>query len=123
MKTSSILAAIMAASALTLAPVQYALAHAHPKHQSPDAGASLARAPAEVSIEFDNALEPAFSTLQVTDAQGRDVTTGKSTVDSVDKKLMKVSLKSLPAGNYAVAWVAVASDGHRTQGHYSFDVR
>jgi methionine-rich copper-binding protein CopC len=36
---------------------------------------------------------------------------------------MSVTLNPLTPGDYAVAWVAVAEDGHRTQGHYTFTVK
>jgi copper resistance protein C len=102
---------------------QLAHAHAFPKHQTPDAGATVASPPHEVSIEFDDGLEPAFSSIAVSDAQGKSVTQGKSEVDANDKKHMKVALQALSPGKYTVAWVAVADDGHRTQGHYSFSVK
>jgi methionine-rich copper-binding protein CopC len=76
-----------------------------------------------VSIEFDDALEPAFSSLKVTDAAGKDATNGASSVDANDKKHMSVALRALTPGLYTVSWVAVAADGHRTQGHYTFTVK
>jgi methionine-rich copper-binding protein CopC len=112
---------IVAASALMLA--QLALAHAHPKHQTPAAGATVSGAPHEVSIEFDDGLEAAFSSIVVTDAQGKPVTDGNSTVDAGNKKLMKIALADLPPGTYTVVWTAVATDGHRTKGHYAFTVK
>ena len=36
---------------------------------------------------------------------------------------MQVALTNLTAGTYTVAWIAVASDGHRTQGHYAFTLK
>lgn len=79
--------------------------------------------PKQVSIEFDDALEPAFSSLHVTDAAGQSVTSAKSSVDTSDKKRMSVALQTLKPGAYTVSWVAVAADGHRTQGRYTFTVK
>jgi methionine-rich copper-binding protein CopC len=110
-------------AATTLVLAQFACAHAYPKHQSPEAGATVAAAPQEVSIEFDDSLEPAFSSITVTDAHGKPVTDGSSAVDATNKKRMKVALASLAPGSYTVAWVAVADDGHRTQGHYTFVIK
>jgi methionine-rich copper-binding protein CopC len=106
-----------------LASAQLAQAHAYPQHQVPAAGATVSTSQNEVSIEFDDGLEPAFSSIAVTDAQGKPVTSAKSVVDSADKKHMSVALNALTPGVYSVAWVAVAEDGHRTQGHYSFTVK
>ena len=61
--------------------------------------------------------------LTVTDDKGKPVIDGKPSVDASDRKLMKVALANLAPGTYTVSWVAVASDGHRTQGHYAFTVK
>lgn len=111
------------AAALLLACSQWASAHAHPKQQAPGAGQTVGTDTKQVSIEFDDALEPAFSSIKVTDATGADSTNGKSSIDPNDKKHMTVTLGPLKPGAYSVAWVAVAADGHRTQGHYNFLVK
>lgn len=116
-------AARACAAALLLTFAQWASAHAHPKRQTPAAGAVVGSDTKQVSIEFDDALEPAFSSLKVADAAGKDVTNGKSSVDANDKKHMTIALKALTAGMYTVKWAAVAVDGHRTQGHYTFTVK
>ncbi|MDB5836822.1 MAG: copC domain protein [Caballeronia sp.] len=109
--------------AAALASAQLAHAHAYPQHQEPGAGATVSTSQKEVAIEFDDGLEPAFSSIAVTDAQGKPVTSAKSVVDPADKKHMSVALNALTPGVYSVAWIAVADDGHRTQGHYSFKVK
>ncbi|AIO35059.1 copC domain protein [Burkholderia cenocepacia] len=121
MKTSALLRG--AAAALTVIVAQAAHAHAFPKTQQPAAGATLTSAPHAVTIDFDEALEPAFSSIAVTDSRGQSVADGKSSVDDGNRKRMQVALSNLTAGTYTVAWVAVASDGHRTQGHYTFTLK
>ncbi|WP_153135729.1 copper resistance CopC family protein [Paraburkholderia agricolaris] len=110
-------------AAFTLTVAQLAHAHAYPTHQAPSAGATVTTAQKDVAIDFDDGLEPAFSSITVTDAQGKPVTSGKSVVDSSNRKHMSVALSALTPGDYSVAWVAVAEDGHRTQGHYTFTVK
>ncbi|MCC8404839.1 copper resistance protein CopC [Paraburkholderia sp. MMS20-SJTN17] len=105
---------------LTLASA--ALAHVFPQKQEPGAGASVA-APTQVKLTFDGPLEPAFSSLTVTNASGKQVSTQKSSVDAQHPAVMTVPLPALAAGHYTVHWVAVASDGHRTHGDYGFDVK
>ncbi|WP_233830294.1 copper resistance CopC family protein [Paraburkholderia sp. ZP32-5] len=99
-----------------------AFAHVFPQKQEPGAGATVA-APSQVKVTFDGPLEPAFSSLTVTDASGKTVSTQKSAVDAQLPAVMTVPLPSLAAGHYTVHWVAVASDGHRTHGDYGFDVK
>ncbi|WP_168794172.1 copper resistance CopC family protein [Paraburkholderia aromaticivorans] len=99
-----------------------ALAHVFPQKQEPGAGATVA-SPAQVRVIFDGPLEPAFSSLTVTDASGKQVNTEKATVDEHQPALIAVPLPPLAAGHYTVHWVAVASDGHRTHGDYAFNVK
>jgi copper resistance protein C len=99
-----------------------AFAHVFPQKQEPGAGATVA-SPAAVKITFDGPLEPAFSSLTVTDAAGTQMNTAKAAVDAHDPAIMTVPLPALSAGHYTVHWVAVASDGHRTHGDYAFDVK
>lgn len=99
-----------------------AWAHVFPKHQEPGAGAAVS-APKEVRIQFDGDLEPAFSKLTVTDSSGKEVESDKSVVDTEHRNVISVALQTLPAGRYTVHWVAVASDGHRTHGDYTFEVK
>jgi copper resistance protein C len=112
-----------AVTALMIAGCQLAQAHAFPTHQAPGAGATVSTSQKDVAIDFDDGLEPAFSSITVTDAQGKAATSGKAVVDPSNKKHMSVALNPLTPGDYTVAWVAVAEDGHRTQGHYTFTVK
>ncbi|CAM2172774.1 copper resistance protein C [Paraburkholderia sacchari] len=113
----------LAVGALALAGAQLAWAHAHPTHQQPPAGSTVTTAQNTVVIDFDDALEPAFSSIDVTDAAGKSVIHGKAAVDPANGKRMSVALAALAAGKYTVKWVAVAADGHRTTGHYSFTAK
>jgi methionine-rich copper-binding protein CopC len=110
-------------AALTLTFVQLADAHAFPTHQAPSAGSTVSISQSDVAIDYDDGLEPAFSSIAVTDSHGKSVTSNKAVVDSSNSKHMSVALKPLAPGVYTVAWVAVAADGHRTQGHYTFTVK
>jgi copper resistance protein C len=110
-------------AALMLGAAQLAHAHAYPTHEAPSAGSTVTTSQKDVAIDFDDGLEPAFSSITVTDAQGKSVTSDKSVVDPSNAKHMSVALNALTPGAYSVAWVAVAADGHRTQGHYSFKAK
>ncbi|WGS51786.1 copper resistance protein CopC [Paraburkholderia sp. D15] len=115
-------ATLALALVLGLGLASSAFAHVFPKKQEPGAGATVA-SPAQVRVIFDGPLEPAFSSLTVTDASGRQVNTEKSAVDAHEADAIAVPLPALAAGHYTVHWVAVADDGHRTHGDYSFDVK
>jgi copper resistance protein C len=115
----------MTVSALCTAALlvtQTAFAHVFPAKQEPASGTTVS-APAQVRITFNGPLEPAFSTLTVTDAAGKPVTASKASIDAKEPDVISVPLSELAAGQYTVHWVAVASDGHRTHGGYTFDVK
>ncbi|GAB2891071.1 copper homeostasis periplasmic binding protein CopC [Paraburkholderia jirisanensis] len=108
-------------AAATLCAMHDAFAHAHPQHLTPAANASVPVTTHEVAIDFDEGLEPAFSSITVTGADGKPATRDKSAVSASNDKHMSVDLAPLTPGAYTVSWVAIARDGHRTEGRYSFD--
>jgi len=99
-----------------------ARAHAFLDHADPAVGSTAAKAPAQVRIWFTEALEPAFSSIAVTDAAGHAMGKGKAKVDPSDPKLLVLDLAPLPAGAYHVVWHVVSVDTHRTEGDFTFTV-
>ena len=85
----------------------------------PLVGSTVGAAPHEVSLWFTQNLEPAFSSVQVTDAKGARVDLGKAQVSG---STMRVGLKSLSPGTYRVHWRALSVDTHTTEGNFSFHV-
>jgi methionine-rich copper-binding protein CopC len=112
----------VAAAALTFSAAQLAFAHASPTRQEPSAGSLVSASQRYVAIDFNDELEPAFSSLSVNDANGEAVTASKAVIEPSNKMRMSVALKPLTSGMYTVAWSAVAADGHRTHGDYTFIV-
>ncbi len=98
-------------------------AHSVPLRFEPRRDAVLRSAPAEVRIVFDGDIEPAFSTIQVTDSAGRRVDKGDARVDARNPRLLRVRLGVLPPGVYRVTWQILAIDGHRSEGTYVFTLR
>ncbi len=81
-------------------------AHPHLKTEIPAADAVVA-APSEISIVFDDAIEPAFSSLSVSDSLGHPVTVAKAELDAATHKQMRLSMPTLAPGVYEVKWIAV----------------
>jgi len=96
-----------------------AQAHATLDHAEPRVGNTVAAAPREVRLWFTQKLEQAFSTIEVTDASGQRVDTGKARVNGNE---MAVPVKNLAPGNYQVNWRVLSVDTHRTDGNFSFTV-
>jgi copper resistance protein C len=94
-------------------------AHAHLDHSNPPVDGTVATAPQEVALFYTQNLEPAFSTVEVTDTSGTRVDEGKAQISG---NTMRVGLKSLGPGSYKVHWHAVSVDTHTTEGTFTFRV-
>jgi copper resistance protein C len=107
---------------LMLAFIPPAFAHAHPKTMTP-APDSTGPAPSKISITFSEPVEPKFSSIALTNTEGKSVDPASSAPVPGDPTTMTLAVPSLPAGTYVVHWVNVSVDGHRLQGSYKFTVR
>ena len=96
-----------------------ASAHAFLDHAEPRVGNKVAAAPHEVTLWFTQKLEPAFSSITVTDAAGKRVDTGKTRVDGSQ---MAVPLRPGGSGTYHVKWRVLSTDSHTTEGNFTFQV-
>jgi len=96
-----------------------AVAHAFLDHAEPRVGNKVATAPREVTLWFTQKLEPAFSSMTVTNAAGQRVDTGKPRVSG---NQMSVSVRSGGAGTYRVNWRVLSVDTHTTDGNFTFQV-
>ena len=103
-------------------PPPAAQAHAFPERAEPKVGSTVPSSPARVRIWFDGGLEPAFSSIRVMNANHQAVDQGGGRVDEKDNTVLEVSLPALSSGTYHVSWIAIALDGHRTEGDFSFTV-
>ena len=99
------------------------MGHAFPDHSNPRVGATITVSPDRVRIWFDGALEPAFSSIMVHNAEGKMVDKRDGRVNPSDPTLLEVSVPQLPVGSYHVFWNVVARDGHRTMGDYMFVIK
>ena len=97
---------------LMLAAVPSALAHAHPMVMNP-APDSTGRVPSSISITFSEAIEPKFSSIQLTHEKGQSVDSEASRPRPDDPKRLILAAPKLTAGTYIVHWANVAVDGHR----------
>lgn len=118
--TVGLVAAALAAVALLLVPATPAAAHNTLRSASPAKEARLATAPTQVTLTFLQKLDPAFTTIALTDAAqervptGEPVVTGTTATATIDR--------SLADGTYTVAYRVVSPDGHPVQGSYRFTV-
>lgn len=94
-------------------------AHAVLDRAEPPVGNKVSTAPHQVTLWFTETLEPAFSTITVTNAAGQRVDTGKIRVSG---NHMSISIRPGGSGIYHVTWHVLSADTHRTDGSFTFQV-
>jgi methionine-rich copper-binding protein CopC len=99
-----------------------AFAHAQLKTATPAVNGAVTPAPSEITLNFSEKLEAAFSTVIVRDAVGKKVSKADSQVDKVDRTIMRVALDPLTPGVYIVEWRVLTADTHKTEGAFVFRV-
>jgi copper transport protein len=111
-------AAVVAALAVPAA----ASAHAYLVRTVPNASVTLNAAPPSVQLTFDEAVEPRFAIVSVSDVDGHQVTNGSVARSPSDADTLVVPVKRVPEGWYLVYWRAISVDGHPVQGAFTFAV-
>ena len=99
-----------------------AFAHAFLKNSTPPVGSDVPVSPKAVIIDFTEGVEPAFSTIEVQNAQGKRVDDGHPHLVNGNQTRLAVNLPKLPPGTYRVTWHATSVDTHKTQGTFRFTV-
>ncbi|RQZ34757.1 copper resistance protein CopC [Burkholderia sp. Bp9090] len=117
------LAALAAAGAIAAAVPAAAFAHGKLESAAPATGSTVDTAPDTLRLTFNEDLEPAFSSVKVSDASGNAVAHEKAKVDASNPRVMTVAIPKLAPGAYTVQWVAMTADAHRTKGTYTFRVK
>lgn len=116
---------LYAAIILIAASAATSLAQAHAKIASiePKADSELQSPPKEIRLHFNEALEGAFSKIELVDAKKGTVKLPKAAVDKADPKVMFSTVPALQPGQYSVRWSTMTHDGHKAKGQYSFRVK
>ncbi len=100
-------------------------ASAHPRLETsnPAPGAMLKIAPKDIRLNFSEELVANFTGLQLKNAAGKNIATGKVTLAPGDSRKIIVPIGArLMPGAYTVSWHAVSVDTHRVTGSFGFKV-
>jgi methionine-rich copper-binding protein CopC len=100
-----------------------AQAHAKIETSQPKANSELTSAPAEIRLQFNEALEPAFSKIELLDATQAAIALPKIALDKADSKVMFAPVPTLQPGRYEVRWSTMTHDGHKAKGRFAFSVK
>ena len=112
----------VAVVALALLVPAAASAHAYLIKTVPAASVILSRPPQSVQLTYDEAVEPRFAIISVTDVDAHQETTGPVTRSPSDPDTLVVPIKHVGQGWYLVYWRAISVDGHPVQGAFTFAV-
>ena len=115
--------AALVAGVVTIGAVPAARAHAFLDHASPAVGSSVQASPPNVTLWFTQDLEPAFSSVTVTNEAGQRVDLGNTQIPQGSPAELRIGLKPLPPGTYLVSWHVVSVDTHPTEGTFTFDIK
>lgn len=99
-----------------------AFAHSYLQNASPPANSTVTLPPNEVTIAFTAAIEPRFSTIEVTAADAQRVDDGEPHLVDGDPKRLAIAVRPLRPATYTVVWRATSVDTHKTDGTYHFTV-
>lgn len=114
---------LLVAATASLALAGQAFAHAHLKTSVPAADSSVKQAPSELDLSFSEGLNLKFTGVTVTGPDKKAVKTGTAMLMGGDTTLMVPVTDKLAPGKYTVQWHALSTDGHKTNGSYSFTVK
>jgi copper transport protein len=113
----------LAAVAAGLALPAAASAHAYLIKTVPAASGVLNAPPPTVQLTYDEAVEPRFAIISVTNADGHQETTGPVRRSPANPDTLVVPLRPhLPEGWYLIYWRAISVDGHPVQGGFTYAV-
>ncbi len=117
------IAVVLAVAAAAAVSPSGASAHAYLIKTVPAASGVLDTPPANVELTYDEAVEPRFAIVSVTDADGRQVAAGAVRRSPTNPDTLVVPVRpNLPQGWYLVYWRAISVDGHPVQGAFTYAV-
>ena len=113
--------AALSSAIILLATPALLFAHARLVRSSPAANASLDSAPSSIGLWFSERPEPRFTTVQLLDSAGTAIQLGAPTRIAENGLTLSIG-RALSPGLYSIVWRTAASDGHPTNGRFSFRV-
>jgi methionine-rich copper-binding protein CopC len=117
-----VVAALSAVSiAIAISPAD---AHAVLKAAGPAPGSVITSSPKAIRIQFNEAVEIAFTGIELKNQNGQAQPVGTPTLNPKDKAQLIVPVnEDLTPGKYTVSWHAVGDDTHKTEGSFNFELK
>ena len=112
--------ALVATAALAMPTAAWA--HAALLRTEPVASRTINTAPPAVRLTYTEPVEPRFAIVSVTDAAGRQLTSGSPERAPGSPQTLVTRLHHTPQGWYLVFWRVISADGHPVRGAFTFAV-
>jgi hypothetical protein len=96
-------------------------AHAKLQKSEPAAGTTVAAAPKQIQLWFNEKLDVAVSKVELTGPAGKVELGPVHAMD--DKSLMAAISGKVADGAYTVSWQTAGDDGHAVKGDYTFTLK
>ena len=100
-----------------------AFAHAKLQTSAPADGTTVAAAPSELRLTYNEPVEVSMSTVKITGPSDVAIATDKVAADPTSDKTLVQALPKLAPGDYRVQWNTMGHDGHHTKGEIHFTVK
>lgn len=97
-------------------------AHAGLLRSIPNDGEIVKQAPQAISLRFTETLEPDLVSIQLFDANGREIAIEQAKLQPGDASQVNARLPVLQEGSYVVKWSVVSEDGHPIDETFIFSV-
>lgn len=111
------------AAFLALGLAGQAFAHAHLESAEPADNSTIASSPSELNLTFTESLNLKFSGVKVTSPDKAVVKFGDPRLTRKGMGLTVPVSVPLGSGAYTVEWHVLSTDGHKTNGSYTFTVK
>ncbi|SEN29252.1 copper resistance CopC family protein [Nitrosomonas marina] len=98
-------------------------AHASLVKSDPPRRASLSESPAQVQLWFNEEIEAAYASVQVLDADEKNVAVAEPEAVPDDAKSVVLDLPALNPGSYKVQFRVLSIDGHVVESSYGFRIK
>jgi copper transport protein len=114
---------VLAAAVMFAVAPSAASAHAYLVNTVPAASQVLNAPPQSIQLTYDEAVEPRFAIISVTNAHGQQETTGPVSRSPANPDTLVVPLRPhLSEGWYLLYWRAISVDGHPVSGAFTYAV-
>ena len=118
-----IVAALALAFVIVGAWAAPAFAHAVLQGTDPGSGATVQRAPKDVTLTFSEPVEASLGAIRVFDSRATRIDVGSPEHPGGDAKQVRASVPNLKDGTYVVTWRVISADAHPVRGAGSVTAR